>query len=44
VFFNNDINLSLQPEIQVTDLASGLYFARIFSRNQWQIIAFEINK
>ncbi|MFM6984010.1 MAG: T9SS type A sorting domain-containing protein [Chitinophagaceae bacterium] len=44
VFLKNEIDLSLQPEIQVGDLASGLYFARIYSRNQWQTIAFEINK
>jgi hypothetical protein len=44
VFSGSDINLSLQPEIQVENLASGLYFARIYSRNQWQTIAFEINK
>ncbi len=44
VFLDNDINLSLQPEIQVANLASGLYFARIYSRNRWQTIAFEINK
>ncbi len=44
VFLKNDIDLSLQPEIDTTDLASGLYFARIYSRKQWQTIAFEINK
>ncbi len=44
VWMGSDIDLSTQKEIQVSDLASGLYFARIYSRNQWQVVAFEINK